>query len=361
MKNLIVLLVAFVSVQAFAQRVEIGRASKSFNVTSGTRIVNLNFNLPVYRYDYATRVVPSVCYRTECTVEVGNGTQGDWKGFFSVPKAEKAKALADAVKGIGKATAQKIVDNNLLTHKPDSWSLFVKEINKIENKLQKLGYQATFAQEVIDVYGYENRINLGYGSAESCTKEPYDCYITQVVEVETRLRDIPRSMQVTINGQTLQSFEKDVVSLTVGNENNDVTISSTGFNNYSGVVLNRGNSVDLTATRIKVVFPVTEVNVTAAKANTRQLQVNAIVPQKYFSEDVGATLSMEVEICKSGFLGLCSTQGTYLVEDVKTSVTRTYDVSKAGSYFARVRFFKRDSEYYNSNKSSQLTTNKVKL
>ena len=31
----------------------------------------------------------------------GDGTKGDWKEFFNVPKAEKASRLAAAIKGVG--------------------------------------------------------------------------------------------------------------------------------------------------------------------------------------------------------------------------------------------------------------------
>ena len=360
MKALFLLALAFVSLQAFGQRIETGRDSKTFVVTSDTNVLNLDFSLPVYRYDYVRRTVLSTCYRTECSTQSGNGSQGDWKGFYNVPREQKASALAAAVKGIGRSTAEKIVDNNLLTHKPDSWNLFVAEIRKIERQLQRLGYQATFANEVIEVYGYENRINLGYASAESCSKVPYSCYIEQVVEVKTRLSDVYRSLQVVVKDQTLQSFERDTVTVTVGEANNDVYVSANGYNNYSSVLLNRGGTVDLTGSRIKRAFPVDEVRAYSAKVNASQLEVNVTVPQKYFSEDT-SKLSMTVEICKTGFLGLgCKTQGVYQVSDVSTSFTQSYNITGKGTFFAQVRFSRLGSEYYSSASSAEITTNKIK-
>lgn len=362
MKTLIFLLVAFVSLQASAQRVEIGRDSKTFTVSPTTHIVNLNFNIPVYRYDFATRVIPSICYETQCTTESGDGKDGDWKGFFNVRSELKAQALADAVKGIGVSIAEKIVRYDLLTHKPDSWSLFVAEIRKIEKKLKGLGFPYSFADEVINIYGYENRINLGYSTAQSCTKVPYNCYITEVVEIKTKVQEIPRDLKVYIKDQTLQSFEKDTVTLTVGNENNEIYISSEGFNNYTGVVLARGSQVELSATRIKAALPTKDITVTTAKIGARQLQVDARIPQKFFAEDKDATVSMTVEVCKTGFLGLgCTTQGTYIYDNVSAVTTKVFNVAGAGNYFARVYFVKENSKYYSSAKSSVITTSKLKF
>lgn len=362
MKTLILLVVAFTSLQAFAQRLEVGRDSKTFTVNPSTRLVNLNFSIPVYRYDYATRVVPAICFQTECSVEQGNGKQGDWKGFFNVSVEKKANALSEAVKGIGKSTAEKIVRHDLLTHKPDSWPLFVKEIKRIEKKLESLGYTVSFSKEVIEVYGYENRVNLGYYSAQSCTKVPYDCYLTQVVEVKTKVREIPRFLQVFINGQTLQSFEKDAVTITVGNENNEVFVSSEGYNNYQALVLNRGSQLELTASRIRRAFPVDEVTVIASKASQRQIQVSTYIPQKFFNEDKDASLSMTIEICKSGFLGIgCTSQGVFTYQNVNTNTTKVFNLSGNGSFYARVLFIRSNSDYYSNAKSSVLSTSKIKF
>lgn len=362
MKTFILFVMALMSLQSFAQRIEVGRDSKTFTVNPSTRLVNLNFSIPVYRYDYATRVVPAICYRTECSVEEGNGKQGDWKGYFNVPKEKKADALADAVKGIGKSTAEKIVRHDLLNHKPDSWSLFVKEINRIERKLENLGYTVSFAQEVIEVYGYENRVNLGYYSEQSCTKVPYDCYLTQVVEVKKKVREIPRDLEIFVSGQTLQSFEKDAVTVTVGNENNEVFVSSEGHNNYQPLILNRGSQLELTASRIMRAFPVNEVTVVTSKAGQRQIQVNAYIPQKFFNEDKDASLSMTIEICKSGFLGLgCTSQGVFTYQNVNTNTSKVFNLNGTGSYFARVFFIRSNSEYYSNAKSSVLSTSKIKF
>jgi ribosomal protein S13 len=361
MKNFFFLVLALVSLQALAQRTETGRDSKTIAVTENSRDFNLNFRVPVYRYDYRTQVVPSTCYRTECDSSPGNGSQGDWKGFFNVPKEQKASALASAIKGIGKSTAEKIVNNNLLTHKPDNWNLFVSEMNKIEKRLNGLGYQSTFAREVVEVYGYENRINLGYGSAESCRKEPYTCYITQTVEVQTRLTDISRQLRVSINNQVLQSFEQDDVTITVGNDNNDVLVSSNGNNNYVGTIFNRGSALELNATRVKRAFPVKEVSVTAYRTD-KQLTVISAVPQKFFTEDVGAAFRMDIEICKAGFLNIgCKSLGIFPVENAGANVTKSFNITTTGNIFARVRYTKIGSQYYGSTPSEFVTTNKIKF
>jgi ribosomal protein S13 len=365
MKIVLFLVLALLSLQAFAQRMEVGHDSKTIVVTDSTRNVNIDFNIPVYRYEYRTQTVRTTCYRTKCTSQEGNGSKGDWKNFFNVPKEQKATALAGAIKGIGKATADKIVDNNLLTSKPDSWSLFVKEMNRIENKLQSMGYRNTWAREVTEVYGYDNRVSLGYASAESCTKEPYDCYIDQVVEVKTRMADISRNLEVAVHNQTLQTFEQDEVTVTVGDNNNDVQVSSAGFNNYAASIFNRGGMLDLNGTRVLRPFPVKEVTASVSKevnGPSKTLNVSVYVPKKFFTEDTGASLTMTIEVCKAGFLGLgCKSMGIFPIQNVGEVSMNKYTISGTGSYFARVKFVKNGSQYYSAGESQEKESNSVKF
>jgi hypothetical protein len=75
---------------------------------------------------------------TKCTGgSKGDGTKGDWKGYFEAKKADKPAALAAAVRGIGKSTARQIVeDGQYFKRKPRSWDEFRDEIWRIQNDLK---------------------------------------------------------------------------------------------------------------------------------------------------------------------------------------------------------------------------------
>jgi hypothetical protein len=70
-----------------------------------------------------------------------------------VRQPDKPAVLARAVKGIGTPVAEKIVQHNLLTAKPDSWSDFGRTIRRLEKQLEARGYNYKFAGQVLEVHG----------------------------------------------------------------------------------------------------------------------------------------------------------------------------------------------------------------
>lgn len=363
MKNFLFIALALISLQAFGQRVEIEKATKSFKVNASTTNVDLRFDIPVYRID--ERVVQETvsCRVPQCSNDQGDGSEGQWNNFFNVPKGQKAAALAASIKGIGKVTAERIVDNNLFTYKPKSWSAFKSLISKIQNQLEGLGYKYQIYNNVVEVYGYDNMIALGYGNERSCTY--VNSYCTQWVtkEFKTFSHHINRNLSVSINNQSLQSFETDTVEITVGTERHDVAISGGYYNKYQGTINRQGNTIDLEASRLLRPVPVNEVAATLLKEDAR-LVLNVSIPAKYSNEDHGSEMKAIIEFCYANLFGGChDVMTSTTVKVVNNRVVQPLGSTafkKGSKYFARVQLVKLNSRYYSSGKSDVIKTESVK-
>ncbi len=366
MKILFVLALALFSMQSFADRYEIGKDTRSIKIKASTTNVDVNFSIPVYRIEERLVIERVACRVPSCTTGSGNGRDGQWYNFFNTPKPQKAAALASAIKGVGKATAEKIVEFDLFNYKPDSWSAFKGLIRSIDKQLAARGFNYQVYNNVIEVHGYDNMISLGYGTAQSCTYTDTYCDQAVVREFRSLARMIGRSLEVDVKNQLLQSFETDTVEITAGNENYDVAISSSGYNKYVGTLSNRGSVLELDATRIRRAMPTEGVVATLVKdAATKNFIFNLNVPTKFTAEDRDALVEATYEVCRQDWFGGCFqvAGGPFksTVENNKMVKSFTTQGLKAGSkYFVRVRLNKVDSQYYSNAQSDSVSTNSVK-
>lgn len=365
MKKLLFVAVAMMSLSAFAQRYEFERQSKSFTVTASTTSKELNFNIPVYRVDERLVVETVSCRIPQCQTEIGDGSEGNWHGYFTVRGDQKPAALAAAIKGIGIKTAEKIVDFNLLTHKPNNWTHFGQTIRKIERQLEARGYNYKFATQVLEVHGYDNLISLGYGSEKTCRY--VDSYCDQVAlrEFRTLTHYIPRNLVVDIKNQSLQSFEQDTITVSVGTENNDIRFSETGHNSYTGTIYHRGSVLELDGRRVLRALPVREVTSALYKDANNNFTWTLSVPSKFINEDKNAGIEVTFELCRDGLLLNCSQVVGGPWKDTlkngtiaKTIFTNTLTPGK--KYFVRARLNKVNSQYYSSAQSDYVQTVKIK-
>lgn len=365
MKLFIVLALALASLTASADRIEIGKGKKLIKISDKTVDLEVKIAIPLYKIEERIVIERVTCRVPVCSTEIGDGTDGKWFNFFTVPKAQKADALAKAIKGIGMATAEKIVDFDLFTFKPDSWTEFKTLIKKIEGKLEARGYNYKFATQVNEQYGYENMINLGYGNERSCRMVESLCDQVVVKEFKTLAYYLNRDLSVTVKNQTLQSFENDEIEITAGNEKNDIAIRQvSGFNNYEATLLSRGTLLELDGTRIMRPFPVNEVTATMAKDVDNNFVVTVNVPKKFETEK-NATLKATFELCRADWFGGCFdvVRGPIVNSVVKSKLSATIStqgLKKGSKYFVRLRLNKEDSKYYSSAKSNMVFTNSIK-
>jgi hypothetical protein len=183
-----------------------------------------------YSYDPSTIQVPVY----QCSSTSGNGSSSNWNGYFNVPRDQKAKALADTIKGVGKSTADRLVANNAFDHKPRSWSEFVQIIERQDDYIDGL------YNNVVVKFGAENRQALGYGSTSASAD---DCVITgyrnKRVYVETFHDEVvPGSTRwltfdLNIQGGELLPAEKETFTVYFNRDRGVWVEAPTYYNSYS--------------------------------------------------------------------------------------------------------------------------------
>jgi|GEM_PF-4960379 len=95
----------------------------------------------------------------------GSAFASDWCGFFNATKAEKTKALACAIKGVGPKLADCMMDNNIVTNKPDTWSDFKAMMKRADT------YCPGVYANAVERYGSDNKSELYGSAAESYAKQ----------------------------------------------------------------------------------------------------------------------------------------------------------------------------------------------
>jgi len=365
MKNILLLAVALMSMQAFGQRFEIGKATKSIQIRPSSTNFELALSIPVYKIEDRIVVETVSCRIPHCSSEQGDGSSGNWHNFFTVKAAEKPAALAAAIKGFGKATSEKVVEYDLFNFKPNSWVEFKALIRKIERQLAARGFKQTIYSNVVEVYGYENMMNLGYGNENTCGYVESTCSEVSVKEFKTFSHNIERDISVSVKNQTLQAFESDKVEITAGSEREDVSITTSGYNKYSATLFERGTVLELDATRIKKAFASNEVTISLAKGSADTMVMDLRIPAKFITEDIGSDIEVTFDICRADWFGGCFTvvggpfKGT--IKDNKMVKTFTTSGLRKGSlFFVRARLNKINSLFYSEAKSEMIQSNSVK-
>lgn len=145
--------------------------------------------------------------RLECSSYPGEG-KGNWHGFFNAPKKEKAKRLADAVKGIGPKTATCVVEKNVFSSKPRSWSAFESAIEQANSLCGKGIYN-----NVIIQHGKDNMENLGYYNPEVCALIRDQRTVDRPVPKKVQIRTIPRDVRMSFANAPLLPSETETFSV----------------------------------------------------------------------------------------------------------------------------------------------------
>lgn len=398
MKNLVLVLSAMIfagTVQA--REKELFWADKSVNleVTSSQpssfqqtflleKVLRIYSNYECgYYVDPVTQVRPGTCYDVQCSG--GAGKSEAWNAFYSARKEEKAARLAEAIKGIGQKTAEKLLAGNYFSSKPRSWDDFKAVINQaksngtIDDQIRTL---------VLSTYRNENMQNLGYNPS-SCTTTAYDCseiivirdgyYQPQTCERydDTVVDAKSVNYQFQVEGAVLLPGEKDVLSLKV-NAPGSLAIAQQGAHNNYQAVMAEGSSesqvyyyvkgvarkqVDLPSSALARadLFPA------GKQAVQLQVSVSALALPQAANEEL--VLQYEVRSCKVGWLGVCGlgwdkkeTKTTKL-----TSATTPIDVKinlepgrKGLKVEVQVSISKRNSVYHTP-KAIVKTTETIKL
>ena len=160
----------------------------------------------------------STCYDTTCSA-AGSGQSDLWNAYYKSDKATRVDALANAIKGIGKKSAQGLVAGKYFTSKPRSWNDFANEINRAADAG---AIHKSTATQVLQTYRSDNITALGYGAgqcqekARTCQtwiRKAFDVYVPAQRKVERK--KISDSRQFAVDVQVvdpkLMSTEHDPV------------------------------------------------------------------------------------------------------------------------------------------------------
>jgi hypothetical protein len=297
--------------------------------------VVLEAKIPVYKVvnQWIPRQV--TCNRVDCSTSSGDGSKGNWNNFFNAPRAEKPKALADSIKGVGVPTAERIIAAGFFKSKPRSWGEFSQEILKSEAALIRQGYQGRFSELVLEKFGEENSKSLGYYLENSCQIVTYPCTVFEEVETEIFVYNIERKVEVKVENQVLQSFEKDSYKIKVGMDPRDIEVTTdAGYNNYSytvNAVSSGFTSITLKGQGRKAVrFPSSASSVSLA-TDSNGLKIVGQIENQYLpsGDDAASTLAIVYKVCRINLFGGCF---SVAVEKTQVAITgRTFEVKIPGS------------------------------
>jgi hypothetical protein len=312
---------------------------KQYDATIQTRIDHVL----IRKEQEAKQVQVLVC-------DQGNGTEGDWKNFFNVPKPQKARALADAVLGIGLPTAERIVELNLLDHKPRSWDEFKRLMKRIDDDYLQTG----FSHEVTVTYGRENMRNLGYDTG-NCHYE----WKTEYYWVEKKyvIGSIParKDFRVEIRDSILLRGESERITLSYNGLQDSLKDVDSSYNRYrSSRVEEQGRvTYRLQGERIRATPPNHAV-IRLAKEGGRVAA--ELTDSDYDDELPGAGRTfVTVEIYKKVFLWPDKLLGSFQLELVGGRARTLSDVvPPAGSkVYATYSLQKAGSAYYSTQSSAK--------
>lgn len=327
---------------------------------------------------YVTRVFwePGTCSDWDCSKSQGRGSSPLWDAFYSAPRERKAKALADAIMGVGEPTAQKLIAAGVFHSKPRSWESFKDTLRAAERAghiKKDIVYQVTVK------YANENLVNLGY-SQTSCRPYTYACDILVervVAEQFTNYRTVTRSnivetysrrFEVNIRDPKLQSFEQDRVRVTAGREPNDVRVSVDGYTRYDQKMAVQGDVARLELVgveRIKTALPNAVVSRASYQLRGNTPIFTVAVDPKYIPQAGGndqLVLKYRVRSCKT-ILGICGrkTDSTEMLQPISGAETnieiKNVKGLKSWVVYSMVRL---NSPWYNDSPLAERETDDVK-
>ncbi|MCO5143278.1 MAG: hypothetical protein M9962_09340 [Oligoflexia bacterium] len=331
-----------------------------------------------YRYEYVDKLQNSTCYKITCSG--GTGKSEAWNRFYSAPKASKADALADAVKGIGKATAEKLVSGGYFNSKPRSWDEFAQEIRRAERSgiIQKGA-----ATDILDTYRRENAANLGYND-QSCREEAYSCQkwvsvLEPVPFTNYRTKNYQKvadtrtfNINANIRGAQLLSHETEVLQFEV-NENGGVNSDINGeLNRYKYDISRDGSTIQINGQAIGrnlIDIPQNSISRDIFSLMNGKPTFAVEINNKYVpgSEDPESQLVLDytVLICKRGFLGICGSYKNHktaqsIFVGARAAVTFE-DIPRGHKAYVSYTVSRRNSKFYNAKATRQRNSDSVTI
>lgn len=367
-------------------------ASKTYDVKSGglsvtdeyvvQQIMEWETRIPVIR----TRMVPgwviendAICEGYQCSNAAGGKSEA-WNAFFSAPKDQKDDRLADAIKGVGQATAKKLLAAGFFRSKPRSWQAFVEEIDKaVATGVIEKGIR----YQIVVQYRYENMVNLGY-NASDCQTVTYRCEKVvwglvpeqyQDVEIRTDSRveqQRVRKINFTVREPKLQAFETERIGLTVGEGAQDIQISSSGYTKYSAPRVTQSSSdtnVEIVGEeRIPVDLPSEAYAGNDFKVLNGKPTLSVRVNPKYIgqgSQTDSLVVTYFVQTCKlSRWLPGCGTN-SWVNSDMKFNAIRSSEtqieipIEKGFKSQVKFRISRKNSQWYNDKPLFEVESDEV--
>lgn len=332
-----------------------------------------------YRNEYREYEVPGQCSDFVCTAAPVKSPA--WDAYFAASRDRKAAALANAIQGIGNASAEALVARKYFPVMPKSWSAFAQEINRAADAgvIKK-----SVATTVLNNYKYENFTNLGYGR-ESCREEVRQCtyVISKLVQVPfMNQREVERrrvvatksfSVAISVSDAVLMATEKDVVTLKI-NENGQVTdVDTSGYNRYALVSQSvDGQKVTValkSASRVLRDLPNNVVRQDAYQLVNDKPYLVLDVDPAYIpgADDPNSQLVIDytVRTCKYGWTGLCGIgwDKTLMSSAPITAARSTLPMIVAPQHKSDVVYTisRKNSRFFNDKGTSERSTETVKM
>ncbi|MCM2280558.1 MAG: hypothetical protein NDI61_01780 [Bdellovibrionaceae bacterium] len=319
---------------------------------------------------------PGVCSDWDCSQSQGGGSSPLWDAFYSATRDRKAKALADAIQGVGMASAEKLIAANVFHRKPRSWEAFKDAIRSAE----RAGYiNKDIVYQVTVKYANENLVNLGY-TQTSCRPYTYSCELLvekSVQETFTNYRTVtrssvvesfPRRFEVVVRDPKLQPFEQDLIRVTAGREPSDVRVSADSYTRYSQQMSVQSDvtRVELVGQeRIKVGLPNAAVTRSSYQLRGNTPVFTVAVDPKYIPQAAGndqLVIHYRVRSCKTT-LGICGrkTDSEQMVHPV-TGTETNIEIKNVKGLKSWVIFSlsRKNSPWYNDSPLAERETDDVK-
>lgn len=364
----LVLALALTPSFALADRYEGDRVSSAvtFSGEAIRKELSSDFALTtnVYRVEQQLRYQSVPRVQEVCTGSEGDGSQGNWHNFYNVPKAEKAQALSNAIKGVGNARAQKLVKYFDGRPKPRSWDEFSGVIRTSEREIPGI------SQDVLVNFGADNRQNLGYNGTRTCQNQivGYD-QVPVMVDVRIPLGQLSRKFRVISNDQKLLKGDKDQVAVAFDGYND--ALDAAYYNNSHDYKVFRDQIGDTVVYRLEATrkLRAAQHSLTVRQINEGGKLVLEITDNQYSPEVArglgNGTVSIIVKQ-NGGFLGLGSKvlrelsarlNGDSAVTRVETGV----DIPAGKEIKSETRLQRQGSEFFNDQLSPEGETGYQRL
>ena len=304
-------------------------------------------------------------YDYDCKAE-SSGSNPLWNNFFHAPKEDKAKALADAIKGVGEVSAKALIKAGYFHSKPKSWDEFKSELKNAADAevIKKSIYTAATTQ-----YGADNLQGLGYTMASCKTIKKTELLFVEGIidqpctktrtEIHKKIIESKYEMaEVYVKNSVLQSFERDMINFSVEG-NGEMTVTGEPYNRYelSREVQGKTTILNLEGVeRNRVNLPYEALLKTDLQPRGSKLEFSFSVDSKFIPNKENAdqlVLQYVIKSCNKGW-GMCSVMN----RDEKTSETKyavvnssentvLVDIPNNRRAWIEYKIQRRNSKFYN--------------